>query len=288
LTYKFLMTIPSSQEPCDAVLRYYQATDEAERLQREESELELLRTREVLLRFLPPAPAEIVDVGGGPAVHSLWLAELGYRTHLVDLVPRHLQQARSRSVDQRLPLASLSIGDARQLAFPDQSASAVLLLGPLYHLVQRTERIQALREAYRILRPGGTLIAQGISRYSAVIKVLTRGLLDDPRMLSVAHQTTRSGHHCPGPDLDFFTSAYFHHPLELREELAQAGFRHRALLAVEGPARLSGADFARHWRDPFTREWLLDLARSLESEPHLLGVSGHIMAVAIKPGERPV
>jgi ubiquinone/menaquinone biosynthesis C-methylase UbiE len=288
LTFKFLMTLPPAQEPCDEVLRYYQATDEAERLQREESELELLRTREILARFLPPAPAEILDVGGGPAVHSLWLANLGYRIHLVDLVPRHIQQARRRSVDQQLPLASLSIGDARQLAFPDQSADAVLLLGPLYHLVQRTERIQALREAHRILRPGGTLIAQGISRYSAVIKVLTRGLLDDARMIYVADHTTRSGQHRPEETQDFFTTAYFHHPSELRQELAQAGFEHLATLGVEGPARLCGREFARHWRDPFTREWLLDLARSLESEPHLLGVSGHIMAVAIKPRRMPV
>lgn len=282
------MTIPPSQQPCHEVLRYYQATDESNRLQREESELELLRTREILLRFLPPAPAEIVDVGGGPAVHSLWLAELGYHVHLVDLVPGHIQQARALERSAHTPLASSSIGEARQLGFSANSMDAVLLLGPLYHLLQCEERTQALREAHRILRPGGTLIAQGISRYSALLKVLTRGLLEDARMIYVADHTTRSGQHRPEETQDFFTTAYFHHPSELRQELTQAGFGYLATLGVEGPARLCGREFARHWRDPFTREWLLDLARSLESEPHLLGVSGHIMAVAIKPGRMPV
>lgn len=279
------MTLPNFQDVHEDILHYYQSTDESERLQREESELELLRTREILARFLPPAPAELLDVGGGPAVHSLWLAELGYRTHLVDLVPRHIQQARARERLSPAPIASCSIGDARRLGFPSNSMNAVLLLGPLYHLLEHEDRLHALREARRTLRPGGTLIVQGISRYAALLKVLTRGLLDDLRMIYVAHHTTRSGQHRPGRGQDFFTTAYFHHPTELRQELTQAGFRHLVTLGVEGPARLCGDEFPRHWRDPFTREWLLELARSLESEPHLLGISGHLMAVALKPAE---
>jgi ubiquinone/menaquinone biosynthesis C-methylase UbiE len=277
------MRISPALDVRDAILQYYQSTDETDRLQRIENELELLRTRDILARFLPSAPAEIIDVGGGPAVHSFWLAGLGYRTHLVDVVPRHIEQARRIGEDINLSLASLSIGDARALGFPDNSADAVLLLGPLYHLIDRMDRMQALREAFHVLRPGGTLIAQGISRFSAVIKVLTRQMLNDPRMLSVALRTTQTGHHRPDPDLDFFTTAYFHHPRELRREILQAGFRHRTTLAVEGPARLPGKDFANHWQDPLIRQWLLDLARSLEAEPHLLGVSGHIMAIAAKP-----
>ncbi|MBI3175236.1 MAG: class I SAM-dependent methyltransferase [Chloroflexi bacterium] len=279
------MTLSVSGASCEDVLHYYQSTEESERLQREENELELLRTREILMRFLPPAPADVLDVGGGPAVHSLWLAELGYRTHLVDLVPRHIQQARALERIAPARLAGCTVGDARRLGVPSGSKDAVLLLGPLYHLPEREDRMQALREAWRILRPGGTLIVQGISRYAALLKVLTRHLLDDLSMIYVAHHTTRSGQHRPGRRTDFFTNAYFHHPTDLRQELVQAGFEHRVTLGVEGPARLCGDEFARHWRDPFTREWLLDLARSLESEPHLLGVSGHLMAVAGKPGE---
>jgi len=52
---------------------------------------------------------------------------------------------------------------------------------------------------------------------------------------------------------------------------------------VEGPARLIGQDFDQYWLDPLIRQWLLDMARSLESDPHLLGMSGHMMAIASKP-----
>src|SRR5262245_25086337 len=119
-----------------SILQYYEKTDEAGRLQRLESELELLRTRDILARNLPPAPAEVIDVGGGPAVHSFWLSGLGYSTHLVDLVPKHIELAEKLAIlNPNAALASMTVGDARRLKFADHSADAVLMLGPLYHLV---------------------------------------------------------------------------------------------------------------------------------------------------------
>lgn len=57
--------------------------DEVDRLDRSAvGRLELARTKELLERVLPPAPAEVLDVGGGgPGVYAAWLASLGYRAH---------------------------------------------------------------------------------------------------------------------------------------------------------------------------------------------------------------
>ena len=112
---------------------YYARGLEAGRLEAE-FPLEQAHTRELLVRHLPPAPAVILDVGGGAGAYALWLAARGYRVHLVDPVPLHLEQARQASAAQGIPLLSVRPGDARALEQPPASVDAVLLLGPLYHL----------------------------------------------------------------------------------------------------------------------------------------------------------
>ncbi len=269
-----------------AILEYYETSDESVRLQRLESELELLRTRDILARNLPPAPAEVLDIGGGPAVHSYWLSSLGHRVHLIDLVPKHIETAKHMaSRFPGTPLTSLNIGDARKLEFPDHSLDVVVMLGPLYHLVRSADRHTALREAWRVLHPGGTLIVEAISRYLPLVKVLTREMLTDARMTPIVARTLHTGQHRPDPDLDFFTKAFFHHPSGLKREVTRAGFVPGNLFAVEGPVRLL-KDFGKHWQIRERREWLLDLARQLEHEQVLLGVSGHMILTAIKPNDR--
>src|SRR5204862_1547957 len=127
-------------------------------------QLEFTRTRELLQRYLPPPPAVILDVGGGPGTYALWLAGLGYEVHLIDILPLHVEQAlRASEASSRARLAGAVVGDARHLDVPDGSADAVLLLGPLYHLIERSDRLAALREAHRVLRAGGVIFAAAIS-----------------------------------------------------------------------------------------------------------------------------
>ena len=144
------------------VLAFYARGLEDERLSREEGLLERYRTQELLLRYLPPPLAVVLDVGGGTGHHALWLAARGYEVHLVDPVPLHLEQARRHSAEETaFPLASIRQGDARLLECGSDQADAVLLFGPLYHLPERNDRVQALREAWRVLHADGVLLAAG-------------------------------------------------------------------------------------------------------------------------------
>src|SRR5258705_12570098 len=150
------------------IQKYYQRGEEAGRLDHGAGRLEQARTRELIQRYLPAAPAVIYDVGGGSGVYAVWLAALGYEVHLLDAAPLHVEQARQASRAQPAhPLASAETGDARRLPWPDASADGVLLLGPLYHLTEREDRLNAQREAGRVLRPGGVLLAAGISRLAS-------------------------------------------------------------------------------------------------------------------------
>jgi len=161
------------------VLDHYAEGRERDRLNQGAGRLEELRTTELLATWLPPAPAVVLDVGGAAGRYALPLAAAGYEVHLVDPVPLHVEQAQEASRAASRPLVSAQIGDARTLAFDDGSADAVLLLGPLYHLVEREERLKALREAHRVLRAGGTAIVAGISRFASTADGVVGGMLSE-------------------------------------------------------------------------------------------------------------
>lgn len=209
------------------ISQYYEEGLEAQRLSGALGQLELLRTKEIISRYLPDPPAKILDVGGGPGVYACWLARDGHEVHLVDPVPLHVEQARQASTRQTdYPIASISLGDARKLDQPDANFDVVLMLGPLYHLTERNDRILALREAYRVLRKDGYIFAVGISRFASLLDALDRGLLSDPEFMRIVQRDLMNGQHRnPTTKLSYFTTAFFHHPDELTAEVAEAGFQ---------------------------------------------------------------
>jgi ubiquinone/menaquinone biosynthesis C-methylase UbiE len=267
----------------DEIRSFYNRYDEAGRLDRPESQIENLRTRELMERFLPPPPALVLDVGGGAGVYAFWLAGRGYQVHLIDAVPRHIEQAKvtARQLKSN-PLASIKLGDARQLDHAKDSIDGVLMFGPLYHLTERKERLQALSEAYRVLRPGGVIMAAAITRFASTIVALLEGLAADPIFAPIYESDLRDGQHRnPTDDPSYFTTSYFHYPEELKDELIEAGFEFETLLAIEGPARLM-KDFAEQWDKAEMRERVLSIVRQVEAEPILWGVSAHIMGIGVK------
>ena len=80
--------------PGEVVAHYQDHFDERRRLEEgPDGAIEAIRTMELLGRVLPPPPARILDVGGGPGFYARRLTALGYEVHLIDPVPRHVEQA---------------------------------------------------------------------------------------------------------------------------------------------------------------------------------------------------
>lgn len=263
----------------EEIAAYYASYPEEGRLAKGSSRLEFERTKEILARVLPPAPARVVDVGGAAGVYSAWLAERGYEVHLVDATPRLVEEARRRSARLKTPIASLSVADARRLPRETASADAVLVMGPLYHLTEAADRETALDEAARVLVPGGTIVAAGITRYASALDGLARNLTADPRFVEIRNRDLVDGQHRnPTERIDYFTTAYFHRPEDLRAELEETGFGGVQVLGVEGPG-WTLPDFDARWADPALRNEILEVARRLEAEPSIVGVSAHLLGV---------
>jgi SAM-dependent methyltransferase len=264
------------------IVDYYDGYAEESRLQQGPMQLELERTQDILTRVLPAAPARIVDVGGAAGVYSAWLAARGYDVRLLDASPRLVDEARRRNATLQRPIATLEVGDARALPYESASADAVLVMGPLYHLTSRGDRVQALREAWRVLVPGGVAAVAGISRFASALDGLARGLAVDPAFVRMRDRDLVDGQHRNDTSRgDYFTTAYFHRPEELGDELAAAGFADARVLGVEGPAWMV-ADFDARWADPVLHADMMAMARAMESEPAMLGVSAHLLAIGRK------
>jgi SAM-dependent methyltransferase len=253
--------------------RHYESADESSRLREGVGALEFARSAEIVRRLLPEGKARILDIGGGPGAYASWLLGLGHEVHLLDPVLRHVREARARGI------ASSVVGDARALPFRGEPVDLVLLQGPLYHLTERSDRLSALREAASMLRPGGAIAAAAISRYASLLDGLLRGFWNDPDFRGILAQDLASGQHRNETSrLDFFTTAFFHRPQELRDELLEAGFLSVQILPVEGPGWLAKG-IASLGADPE----LLALLRRLEGDESLLVLSAHLLGIGRAP-----
>jgi len=214
---------------------YYDQQTEAEWERLERHRTEFAVTVRALTENLPPSPARVLDCGGGPGRYAIELARRGYQVTLFDLSPECLGLAEKKAAEAGLALAGYEQGTATDLSrFSDEAFDAVLLLGPLYHLLGEEDRRQALAEVRRVLKPGGLLFAAFISRYAvpryAALYDPTWPLEQQERLevlLATGRLPPRGG-----GELEFL--AHFDHPSQVGPLVQSEGFEVQAILGVEG------------------------------------------------------
>lgn len=266
----------------DDVLSYYATNVEADRLSRGAGALEFERTKEIILRHLDPR-SDVADVGGAVGLYAEWLADQGHRVELVEPVSLHVKLARARAGDPAR--FGVHLGDARALPFADESFDAVLLLGPLYHLAEERDRAQAIREAARVCRRGGLILSAAISRFAPLLDTIRRGRITDAQLFANVQSEALTGRRVPAEQRTSpFPDAYFHLPGELASELAAAGLELQKVYGVEGPGWML-TDLDAIWDDEAAKERILWAAKAFESDPNLIAVSAHLVAVARKPSK---
>lgn len=262
----------------DYVGHEYDTNDEPVRLDRD-GLIEYAITLRYLGRYVPDG-ATVADIGVGGGQYSESLARRGCRIHLADVSQRLLDTAAARlhAAGLGARIASCRRSSATDLShLPDACCDAVLLLGPLYHLLTAAERLSAVREAARLLRPGGLVFAAGIN----LLTYLRDVLRDDPdefarRRDFFAGQLWRDGNLTPpnGQPATMHVTTV----AELRAELGVA-FEEVVLAGVESFA--SKGDGAAGYRSssPAAREALLDLVERTGATPEGLGVTSHYLYI---------
>ena len=268
---------------------FYNNGAEIGRLERGLGVVEFYRTNEILSRYIDTGKV-IYDIGGGIGMYAAWLAKMGNEVHLIELAESAVEYAKANMMQDCQFVAET--GDARHINRPDESADVVLLMGPLYHLRDREDRLLTLRESLRVLKPGGLLGAAGISKFSSMTWALSVygekknenlvEFLDDPVFFNMIKGEMTTGDHIrPKEYAKFIAESYFTTAEEMKTEITEASFVVDKAIAVEGciwftPHR------EEKWADEASRERLLDIVRMTESEPEMMGMSPHFLVVARK------
>ena len=256
---------------------YDQAADqEWKRLERHRTELAV--TMKALLENLPEIPADLIDIGSGPGRYSIELAKVGYRITLVDLSEMSLDLAKEKASEANIKFQDLIKQDATDLSrVSGNSFDGVLLFGPLYHLLEEDQRIKAILEAKRVLKPGCFFFATFITRFAPFRDSASRQPDWVVNNNDYAHEVLKSGRHTEGKE---FPNAYFAHPDEIQPLMEGCGFTTISVLGVEGIVagheeeinKLHGADWEK---------WVY-LNYELGLEPSLYGASDHILYIGRK------
>jgi ubiquinone/menaquinone biosynthesis C-methylase UbiE len=266
----------------DEIRNYYSHGIEKNRLELEIFKLEAIRTKEIIGRYLFKENLSILDIGGGAGYYAFWLQEKGHHVTLVDLSSKNIELIKEYSQRNSLQLTNFEEGDATDLNFSENQFDLVLLLGPLYHLTKRENRIKALSEAKRVLKPGGILLSAVISRYASLFDGFKRDFVMDFYFERLLKKDIECGIHLNETDnLEYFTTAYFHTPADIREEIKESGLKFSKLIAVESFGWAID-DFISKASNASYMDKLLFFIKEVESKEDLIAMSPHIVAVAEK------
>jgi ubiquinone/menaquinone biosynthesis C-methylase UbiE len=237
-------------------------------------------------RNLPPTPARILDIGGGPGRYSIWLAEQGYSVTLADLSPEELALAKEKAAEAGVDLEGIVEANATQLTqFADSSFDVVLSMGPFYHLVEEADRLAAAAELHRVLKRGGTVFAAFLNRLQTLRVAVNQ---DIPFFTPYTEKMIKSYHYTgildwqgiPGT----FNLAYLFWPRDIAPFMENAGFETKDLIASQSNA----ADVQKHLalfaeRQPELYEWAMSEFIEQANEPSILGSGFHILYIGRRP-----
>lgn len=269
------------------VLAGYNAGIEYNRLQTDLGLIEFERTKELLMETLPKPPAVIYDIGGGYGEYSWWLASIGYEVHLFDISETNIEMSeRLLASYPGVKLAAKEVSDARDIARSDSSADAILLMGPLYHIAQKSERLLAIKECFRLLKKNGVLFTAAITPYATLLWATTvfgtkNRLLEEDSFMNMVARELLDGEHIKPANSSYkgIGRSHFHSVGELKTELTEGGFHSHAVHGVVGGAWLA-PNIDELWKNPDSREALMKTVRMLDGRDDIIGLSTHILAIS--------
>ncbi len=265
----------------DDISAHYSSDPQKEHGRLERHQLEHDLTWRYLTRYLP-SQGHILEVGAATGRYTLELARRGYSITAVDVSETLIEQCKRNIADEGLEdRVQFVVADARDLGeVADKVFNAVLLMGPLYHLVLEADRKVALRGAFERLQNGGIICSSFISRFGILgdlLKNVPDWIEDQVEVRSLIETGKRPDNYPRGGFRGYFAEVSEIAPLH-----ESIGFQTLILAAVE-PA-ISADDESYNKLEGKQRQLWLDLFYEISAERSIIGASRHLLYIGKKMG----
>jgi len=261
------------------IVDYYTRNLEGEHVRLERHQLEFDLTWRYLSNYLP-RQGHILEIGAATGRYTLELARRGYRVTAVDMTAALLEKCNENLVTEGLEgQVQLVVADARNLSeVTEKEFDAVLLMGPLYHLIVESDRKLALEEAFDRLKVGSIIFSSFISRYGILgdlLKNIPDWIEQEAEVQSILEL---------GKDPDDYPKGgfrgYFAQVPEIAPLHERLGFETLVLAGVE--PGISADDDSYNKLEGKQRQLWLDLLFELSTGESTIGASRHLLYIGRK------
>lgn len=252
---------------------YNEEYDEWERLEGHKIEFDI--TKRYLDKYICGENLKIFDIGGGPGRYSIYLAEKGHKVSLLDLSKRNIEVAKEKSRERNVLLEDYIHGNALELEGYEQKYDVVLLMGPLYHLVNEADRKIAIKNALELLKPNGIIVASFISNYAPIQDYLKKlyPIESVDEVIGYLEDGVSEGN-------KGFTTAYFTDYKEAKDLMNSFGLTEIIFAGVENILG-SKEEEINMLEDDEYKKWL-DIGYKLSKDENLIGTSEHFLYIGQK------
>ncbi len=267
----------------DRVKGYYRVFDEKNRLANSGSgRLEYMMTMSLLQKYLP-GKGTILDLGGGAGAYSFPLAAEGYQVVLADLSEELIRQAEEQNAETETPVTCHVVNATDLSRYNDEQFDVVLLMGPLYHLLEASERQQCIAGVRRVLKPGGTVFATFIPYLTGSIGVVNR-FFGHPEQVNadVLREVFRSGRFSNLKNAGF-QEGYYPTSDGIEELFRDNGFEKQLIRSVRGFGwEREEYIFRMQKKDPAMFEAVIDMINQTAEDKAIVEMCGHAVYVGKK------